>query len=118
MKLSTLEVYTSPAIFLVFVFFAKTSGQPNSSATSAHSLWHGKRFYYDTDWSLKSEGEIDIEEERIMLGLRLKCGIDKSLIKKDFSRFVKMGLMKESENKIALTSEGMLVSNLIISELL
>ena len=44
--------------------------------------------------------------------------IDKSLIKKDFSRFVKMGLMKESENKIALTSEGMLVSNLIISELL
>lgn len=29
-----------------------------------------------------------------------------------------MGLMKESENKIALTSEGMLVSNLIISELL
>ena len=85
---------------------------------SAHSLWHGKRFYYDTDWSLKSEGEVDIEEERIMLGLRLNCGIDKSLIKKDFSRFVKMGLMKESENKIALTSEGMLVSNLIISELL
>ena len=85
---------------------------------SAHSLWHGKRFYYDTDWSLKGEGEVDIEEERIMLGLRLNCGIDKSLIKKDFSRFVKMGLMKESENKIALTSEGMLVSNLIISELL
>lgn len=85
---------------------------------SAHSLWHGKRFYYDTDWSLKSEGAVDIEEERIMLGLRLNCGIDKSLIKKDFSRFVKMGLMKESENKIALTSEGMLVSNLIISELL
>ena len=53
-----------------------------------------------------------------MLGLRLNCGIDKSLIKKDFSRFVKMGLMKESENKIALTSEGMLVSNLIIGELL
>ena len=46
---------------------------------SAHSLWHGKRFYYDTDWSLKSEGEADIEEERIMLGLRLNCGIDKSL---------------------------------------
>ena len=53
-----------------------------------------------------------------MPGLRLKYVSDKSLIKKDFSRFVKMGLMKESENKIALTSEGMLVSNLIISELL
>lgn len=85
---------------------------------SAHSFWGGKRFYYDTDWSLKSEGKVDLEEERIMLGLRLNRGIDKSLVKKDFSCFVKMGLMKESENKIALTSEGMLVSNLIISELL
>ena len=30
---------------------------------SAHSFWGGKRFYYDTDWSLKSEGEVDYEEE-------------------------------------------------------
>lgn len=85
---------------------------------SAHSFWGGKRFYYDTDWSLKSEGKVDYEEERIMLGLRLNKGIDKKFIKKDFSSFIKMGLMKETGNNIALTPEGMLVSNLIISELL
>ena len=88
------------------------------AGTSAHSFWGGKRFYYDTDWSLKSEGEVDYEEERIMLGLRLNKGIDKKFIKKDFSSFIKMGLMKETGNNIALTPEGMLVSNLIISELL
>lgn len=85
---------------------------------SAHSFWGGKRFYYDNDWSIKSEGEVDLDEERIMLGLRLNRGIDKSLVKNDISRFVKMGLMTESKDKIALTSEGMLVSNLIIGELL
>ena len=53
-----------------------------------------------------------------MLGLRLNKGIDKKFIKKDFSSFIKMGLMKETGNNIALTPEGMLVSNLIISELL
>ena len=85
---------------------------------SAHSFWGGKRFYYDTDFKLQSEGEVDLDEEKIMLGLRLNCGVDKRLIKGDYSRFVKMGLMKEIGNNIALTPNGMLVSNVIISELL
>ncbi len=85
---------------------------------SAHSFWRGKRFYYDTEFRLKNEGEVNLEEERIMLGLRLNRGIDKSLIKANYSPFVKMGLMKEIGNNVALTPNGMLVSNVIISELL
>lgn len=85
---------------------------------SAHSFWGGKRFYYNADFKLQNEGEVDLDEERVMLGLRLSCGIDKHLIKGDYSRFVKMGLMKEIGNNIALTPNGMLVSNVIISELL
>ncbi len=85
---------------------------------SAHSFWNGKRFYYDSDFKLQDEGEVDIDEERIMLGLRLNRGVDKSLIKGDYSQFVKMGLMKEVGNNVALTENGMLVSNVIISELL
>ncbi len=85
---------------------------------SAHSFWNGKRFYYDTDFKLQNESKVNLDEEKIMLGLRLNCGIDKRLIKGDYSRFVKMGLMKESGNNIALTPNGMLVSNVIISKLL
>lgn len=85
---------------------------------SAHSLWQGKRFYYDKDFNKIDDGIGGTEEEKIMLGLRLNKGIDKNLIKKDYKKFVNMNLLKETDTKIALTTQGMLVSNLIISELM
>ena len=85
---------------------------------TAHSLWGGKRFFYDKNFSIIDDGIGGTEEERIMLGLRLNKGIDKSLIKKDFSQFIKMGLIEDLGKKIALTPNGMLVSNTIINELI
>lgn len=85
---------------------------------SAHSLWGGKRFFYDKNFSIVDDGIGGTEEERIMLGLRLNKGIDKSLIKKDFSQFLKIGLIDDLGKKIALTPDGMLVSNTIINELI
>ena len=85
---------------------------------SAHSFWNGKRFYYDSDFNLIPDGEGGSDEERIMLGLRLNEGVEKTLIKKPYESFVTMGLMTENESRVALTPEGMLVSNLIISELI
>ena len=85
---------------------------------TAHSLWGGKRFFYDKNFSIIDDGIGGTEEERIMLGLRLNKGIDKSLIKKDFSQLIKMGLIDDLGKKIALTPDGMLVSNTIINELI
>ncbi|MGN0535483.1 MAG: radical SAM family heme chaperone HemW [Eubacterium sp.] len=85
---------------------------------SAHSMWRGKRFYYDSNFNLIDDGDGGDDEEKIMLGLRLTEGIDKALVKKDYKKFVKMGLMTDKGEKIALTPKGMLVSNLIISELI
>ena len=85
---------------------------------TAHSFWGGKRFFYDKNFSIIDDGIGGTEEERIMLGLRLNKGIDKSLIKKDFSQLVKMGLIEDLGKKIALTPDGMLVSNTIINELI
>ena len=85
---------------------------------TAHSLWGGKRFFYDKNFSIIDDSIGGTEEERIMLGLRLNKGIDKSLIKKDFSQFIKMGLIEDLGKKIALTPDGMLVSNTIINELI
>ena len=85
---------------------------------TAHSLWGSKRFFYDKNFSIIDDGIGGTEEERIMLGLRLNKGIDKSLIKKDFSQFIKMGLIEDLGKKIALTPDGMLVSNTIINELI
>lgn len=86
--------------------------------TSAHSFWQGRRFYYDKDFNIVDDGDGGTLDERIMLGLRLSRGIDKRLVKKDFTKFVNMGLMGEKNGNIALTPQGMLVSNYIISELL
>ncbi len=84
----------------------------------AHSLWHGKRFFYDENFNIINDGSGGNYEEQIMLGLRLNRGISKKLVKSDYSRFVKLGFMTESHDKIALTPKGMLVSNYIISELI
>lgn len=85
---------------------------------SAHSFWNGRRFYYDKDFNLIPDGDGGSTEERIMLGLRLCKGIEKSLLKKPYKQFIKMGLMTQNENRVALTPNGMLVSNTIISSLL
>jgi oxygen-independent coproporphyrinogen-3 oxidase len=85
---------------------------------TAHSMLGGKRFYYDRDMNIVFDGDVNVEEEKIMLGLRLTKGIDKSLVKNDYSYFVKAGLLKETDKSISLTPNGMLVSNYIISELI
>lgn len=86
--------------------------------TSAHSMWQGKRFYYDENFNIMADGTGGSEEERIILGLRLNKGIQKSLVKNDYDKFVKTGLLGENEERIFLTPQGMLVSNYIISELI
>lgn len=85
---------------------------------SAHSFWNGKRFYYDRNWQLVPDGDGGSREERIMLGLRLTEGIDKALVSKPYQPYIQMGLLRETDKKIALTPEGMLVSNTIINALI
>jgi len=85
---------------------------------SAHSFREGKRFYYNSDWQIVPDGDGGSDEERVMLGLRLNEGVDKSLIKKPYRQFIQMGLLRETDKKIALTPEGMLVSNTVINALI
>lgn len=85
---------------------------------SAHSLWKGERFYYDNDFIKHNDGAGNTEEERLMLGLRLKKGVEKSLIKKDYSDFLRLGYVEENDSRLSLTPKGMLISNYIIAELL
>lgn len=85
---------------------------------SAHSFWKGKRFYYDKDFNVIQDGIGGTEEEKIMLGLRLNKGVDKGLVKKDYRQFVRMGLLAETGSSIALTPQGMLLSNYVIGQLI
>ena len=85
---------------------------------SAHSYLNGKRFYYDNDFKLVQDGVGGTDEERVMLGLRLKKGVEKELIKNDYSKLLKLGYIDENNGRISLTPKGMLISNYIISELL
>lgn len=82
---------------------------------SAHSFWGGKRFFYDREWNKIDDGTGGDKEEQIMLGLRLAKGIDKSLVDRDCTDFVKMGYVADLGERIALTPKGMLVSNTIIN---
>lgn len=85
---------------------------------SAHSFWHGKRFYYDRDFKKISDGTGGGRDEKIMLGLRLNKGIEKSLIDVDYSELVKAGLLVDGNERISLTPQGMLVSNYVINYLM
>ncbi len=85
---------------------------------SAHSFWQGRRFYYDRNMNITQDGTGGDDAEKIMLGLRLKKGINKNLVKKDYSHFVKMGYITEQDENISLTPKGMLLSNTIICELI
>jgi oxygen-independent coproporphyrinogen-3 oxidase len=85
---------------------------------SAHSFWQGRRFYYDENMNVIDDGAGGDVNEQIMLGLRLTKGIDKSLVKRPYAHLIKMGLLTEKNGNLALTPDGMLVSNAVINELI
>ena len=85
---------------------------------SAHSFWNGRRFYYNKDFNIIDDGEGGGLDEQIMLGLRLKKGIKKSLIKGDITPYIKAGFMEETGENISFTPKGFLVSNTIIANLI
>lgn len=85
---------------------------------SAHSFWQGERFYYDRDFKKVHDGTGGGRDEKIMLGLRLNKGIEKSLIDVDYSELVKAGLLVDGNERISLTPKGMLVSNYVINYLM
>lgn len=84
---------------------------------SAHSFWQGERFFYDCNFKKISDGTGGGRDEKIMLGLRLNKGIEKSLIDVDYSELVKAGLLVDGNDRISLTPKGMLVSNYVINYL-
>lgn len=105
---------------------------------SAHSLKNGKRFYVESDFKKYLESDLQTElieddspdklEEYMMLSLRLSTGLDykklsslggnEKALKESCKKFLKVGLIKETESGIRLTKEGFLVSNGIIYELI
>ncbi len=85
---------------------------------SAHSMWNGKRFHYDKDFNKIIDCNGGGDEEKIMLGLRLKKGINKSLINKDIKQYIKAGFMEENGDNVCFTPKGYLVSNTIIADIL
>ena len=92
----------------------------------AHSYIDGKRFYYPRDLKAfingnapLSDGEGGSDQEKLMLALRLKDGIDGNILPKDKTKiFVENGFAEVTDGKFSLTDKGMLVSNQIITELL
>ena len=60
---------------------------------------------------------VDERDEKIMLGLGLNKGIEKSLIDVDYSELVRAGLLVDENERISLTPQGMLVSNYVINYL-
>ncbi|HHW45420.1 MAG TPA: radical SAM family heme chaperone HemW [Clostridiales bacterium] len=104
---------------------------------AAHSFISGQRFYYERNLEkfLKSpqtipDGEGGSPDEYAVLRLRLKDGLVFSLFRERFSRDVSERFLNQAEalegsglivldsQKIALTPEGFLVSNRIITHLL
>lgn len=106
---------------------------------AAHSFFDGRRFCYPDHLSafLDSQGtneqtleqQVDPLEEAVLLGLRLRRGIDLkelaetyrcslSQAERFYRQCIQGGLMEEKNGRIALTPEGFLVSNEIIVRLL
>ncbi len=85
---------------------------------SAHSLWNGRRFYFDRDWIWQDEGPGGDREEQILLGLRLNRGIPEGWLTRDPAPYIAGGFMRRANGRISLTPRGMLVSNTILAELL
>ncbi len=103
---------------------------------SAHSMMDKKRFYYPrsfTDFynnNVIADGSGATADEYIMLRLRLASGVSFNKYKELFGadipssclavakKYQKCGLTKVTDEGIALTKEGFLVSNAIIAEML
>ncbi len=95
---------------------------------AAHSFYKNKRFYFpcDKDGFIEGnkaiyEGDYD-EEDDIIFPLRTAIGISLENKSRQFTEkcrfFEKKGLAEIKENRFILNSEGYLVSNSIITELL
>ncbi len=104
---------------------------------SAHSFIDGKRFYYERDFEAFSEGTEPVfdgyggdKDEYIMLHLRLSEGLcfkeyeekyGEKIPEEKISRmkkYEKAGLLKITDERIALTPEGFLLANNIIGEMI
>lgn len=103
---------------------------------SAHSFFEGKRFYYGRSFEDFYDNKIIYdcdggdEDEYIMLSLRLKSGLNfdefKNRFQKNISsaliikaeKYIKLGFMTKTQNGVAFTPKGYLVSNSIIAELI
>ncbi len=95
---------------------------------AAHSFYHGRRFYYPRNLDAFLRGDRPIEdgaggdlEERIMLALRLREGWS-GPVPESVRQYVQQPGMARFLNwdgeTLSLTSEGFLVSNYLIAELL
>ncbi|MBQ4119503.1 MAG: radical SAM family heme chaperone HemW [Clostridia bacterium] len=93
---------------------------------SAHSFLDGKRFYFERDLKGYINGAIPTpdgdggnDNEKLMLGLRLKDGVDYiALPKNKADLFIKNGLATKTDGRFHLTNKGFLISNAIIGELI
>lgn len=85
---------------------------------SAHCFWKGKRFYYDKNMNIIDDGSGGDDREKILLGLRLKRGVKKSLIKRDLTPYINGGFMEENGEYVSFTPKGFLVSNTILSDII
>jgi len=63
--------------------------------------------------------EASVDSEKLIMGLRLREGVDKSLIKNTvkFGDYVRHGLLVEYGGKVSVTKKGVLLLNNIIAEL-
>ncbi|MBO5020459.1 MAG: radical SAM family heme chaperone HemW [Clostridia bacterium] len=99
---------------------------------SAHSFFEGKRFYYPRDLKafirdpqILPDGMGGDEQEKLMLSLRLKEGIDLNeyinqhhvRLEKELLKLKEVGLIEIYGTRISLTPQGMLVSNSIITHI-
>lgn len=100
---------------------------------SAHSMINGRRFYFERDlqafvqsenvWQdTVDDGVGGTVEEQVMLGLRLTDGIALSLLsghqRTIAERFAAQGLAHIRNERLSLTTEGFLLSNHILAQLL
>ena len=104
---------------------------------SAHSFLKGKRFYYDRDFNAFMNGNSPIDDgfggdftEYAMLNLRLVEGLNEEVVFERFGHnipkeiyeksqiFIDNGYMHVTENGLALTRKGFLMSNTILTEIL
>lgn len=106
---------------------------------SAHGFYQGKRYYFPRNLRdyietggknlLLEEERVDLLEEAVLLGLRLKRGICLEELEERFSvccdgvrkrvkNYLRYGYMEEKGGFLSLTPQGFLLSNRIIADIL